>query len=129
MNDSETYSRTIADELIALDTVLGASDPDEIAEALAVLEMDTDLDAGDAFTVYLNETALDVSVKLDTRGADYGSRVEILRTCGGPHCEITRDTNDGTALTVTTHYGTDTYHHRINLDNLADWLDELAGAY
>ena len=123
--NAEHYSRIIAGELYALDTIISTTDPDEIASCLAELELDPDTDPSDAVAIWLNETALDLAIKHDTRGADYPSRIEILRTAGGPHCEITRDTNDGAAFTVSTYSGSDTYHHRTHLDNLADYLDEL----
>ena len=53
----------------------------------------------------------------------HGSRIEILRTCGGPRCEITRD---GIAVIVSVWDGTDEAHHRMSPQHVADWLDELA---
>lgn len=129
-NPAEDYSRTIADELIALDTLLTwRSDDEEKLEALQLLEMDPDTDPDDAISIYLNETALDLSIRRDTRGSEHPATIEILRTCGGPHCDIKRDTNDGTAIEVTTYDGQHRYTHRIYLPALSDYLDQIADQY
>lgn len=125
-NHAYDYSHTIAEEVLALDTILSSTDPDEIAEALATLELDPDTDPTDAAYVWINETALDVAILADTRGTDHGARIEILRTCGGPHCQINRDTNNGTVVEIVSHWGTDNYTHRINVDSFADWIDGFA---
>lgn len=126
-NPAEDYARTIAEEVLALDDLIGSTDRDTIAAALKTLEMDPDTDPPDALIVWINETALELSILRDTRPDMDRARVEILRTCGGPRCEIHRDTFDGTAVTVEVWDGSDHYAHRMNPDNFAGWLDELAG--
>lgn len=129
-NPAENYSRSIAEELIALDTLLDwQSDDDDRAQAFQTLEMDPDTDPADAINIYLNETALDLAIRRDTRGSEYPATIEILRTCGGPHCDIIRDTNDGIAIEVTTYDTPHRYTHRIYLSALSDHLDQIADEY
>ena len=137
-NGAEQYADTIARELRALDTVL-AGDPDDYGDdetpgeyqrayhdALAELDRQPDDDPTDVWADYLNETALDVSVRCDVRGEDCESTVEVLRTCGGPHASFRRDTRDGYAVMLTVHDGSDTATRRLYLSDLAAALDEHA---
>jgi hypothetical protein len=133
MNDSHAhqYAETIAAELVALDDVLQGPPDDEAAAAtyraaLDQLEWSHDTDPADALMGYLNETCLDVSIRRDIRGSDYEATIELLRTCGGPRCDIRRDTYDGAALTVEVFYGSDQATRRIYLPTLAEALDQLA---
>jgi hypothetical protein len=114
-------------ELEALERVINTgdlrdADPDDIEEA--GLEGLVDEDA-EAFGLWLDSNCLELSVKKDTRGDDYGARVEILRTFGGPNCYITRDTDDGDTVEVTTHWGSDSSRRRVTLRELANRIDEL----
>ncbi len=125
------YCRNIGRELDALDFILSHSSRDlddetaeAYAEAISELETDIDLDACDIVAQYLNETALDLKI-LRTDDCQQ-TRVEILRTCGGPHCEITRDSNDGNIVAVTTYSGTDQATIRNSYAALANYLDEIA---
>lgn len=138
--DAEDYSRTIAEEVIALDTILAGApygfdpsniDPDDeehaaYLDAIRTLEMEHVTDPDEIPDVWLNETALDVAILADTRGPEFGARIEILRTAGGPHCQIDRDTNNSTVVEVVTHWGTDHYTHRMNVERFTAWIDELA---
>lgn len=125
------YCRNIGRELDALDFILthAGRDLDDIAtatyaEAINELETDPDLDAYDIVAQYLNETALDLKI-LRTDDCQQ-TRVEILRTCGGPHCEITRDSNDGQIISVTTYDGHDQATIRNSYPELSNYLDGLA---
>jgi hypothetical protein len=53
-------------------------------------------------------------------------RIEMLRTCGGPRCDITRDSDDGQIVAVTTYDGGDQATIRNSYPVLARYLDELA---
>jgi hypothetical protein len=130
-NTARDYCRNIGRELDALDFILAHSGRDlddetaeAYAEAISELETDIDLDAYDIVAQYLNETALDLKI-LRTDDCQQ-TRVEILRTCGGPHCEITRDSNDGHIIAVTTYSGTDQATIRNSYRELANYLDEIA---
>ena len=138
-NSAQTYSETIADELRALEIVTAGApygyyddrpdyDDDDAAAyraALATLEIDYS-QADDALSTYLNETALDLSILRNSTGR---ARIEILRTCGGPRCEITRDTHyDGEQLTVTTWDTPNTASVTVWAPTLAAYLDEIAEA-
>ena len=140
-NRAQTYSDTIADELCALEIVTAGAprgydpdapedDDDEMSDyraALVTLEIDYS-QADDALSIYLNETALDLTVLMDRETGR--ARIEILRTCGGPRCEITRDTHhDGQNITVTTWDHPHTESVTVWAPTLAAALDEIAEAY
>jgi len=130
-NTARDYCRNIGRELDALDFILNKAGRDldnetaeTYAEAISELETDIDLDAYDIVNQYLNETALEIKI---LRTDDHQqTRVEILRTCGGPHCEITRDSNDGQIVAVTTYDGHDQATIRNSYPELANYLDEIA---
>ena len=137
---ARAYCETIADELHALEIVTAGApygydhdrpeyDDDDAATyraALATLEINYE-QADDALATYLNETALDLSILRDNTGR---ARIEILRTCGGPRCEITRDTHyDGEQLTVTTWDHPNTASVTVWAPTLAAYLDEIAEAH
>lgn len=142
MNDAKDYALLIKRELVALDTLLECwGDIVEIAEEdrgefeevsadLATLEIEwPDDDGADIVGDYLNGTCLDITVwrKVgDTHGA---TRLEILRTCGGPRCDILRDSDDGSIVEVRVYSGSDSHTLRVNAATLADYLDEMAGGY
>jgi hypothetical protein len=129
-NEAQRYSASIADEVRAIDQLL--SDPyekDLRAALLAELELDHLEETADGIEilyVWLNETILDVSVMLDTRPDTLNSRVVLLRTAGGPHCEITRDSNNGEQITVETTWGGEFGRCVVWAGTLAAYLDELA---
>ena len=124
------YSRAIAQELDALEFILttaGDLDPataEDIAAAYAELGQENTNDDYEAPLTGLNESCLDLKVlRTDDREQ---TRIEILRTCGGPHCEITRDSNDGQVIAVTTYDGTEQATIRNQYPNLSAYLDEIA---
>lgn len=133
--EAERYARSIAAEVAALDTLLGGeTDPDTIRDAIAeTIGEQPDDDRLDELTtdpvtvayIWLNEIVLDLRVLRDDR--DGTARLELLRTSGGPRCEITRDTSDGTAVEVVVWYGSEHYAHRMNPTAFVAWLDDLAG--
>ena len=113
--DTRTYSQLIAGEVLAVETLLEgrptAYDPANIDEAddehtayraaLNELELDPDYDANDndPLTDYLNNTCLEITWY---KSGDK-TRAEILRTCGGPRCEISRDSHDGQMIEIRTY--------------------------
>ena len=147
-NTAYEYALLIRGEILALETLLeNRSDIESDLELVRngdAPEMDTDtlaecvaaqLELGieewnpdtDLVSDYLNNTCLELTV---LRELPYGrARVEILRTCGGPRCDITRDTNDGTVVEISVHDGGVHSVVRVNVDNVADALDEIAGCY
>ena len=125
-DEARRYSTAIADEIKALETLLITDDPEAVATALMTLEQNENQD--DALTTYLNETALDINYYRSHKHNTYELRTVILRTCGGPRCEITRDSNDGHQIEVTTWELDDNYTYRVTAPNLADILDQLAEA-
>lgn len=137
-NTAREYAETIAQELREVDTAATGApygfDPDdattddddatEYRQALTNLEMAHDTEM--PFDTWLNETALDLAILIDTRGADFGAKIEILRTCGGPTCYITRDTSDGDRVEIRVSDGHQQHHKSVWLTNVAEYLDELA---
>jgi hypothetical protein len=129
-NTARDYCRGIARELDALEFILttaGDLDPataEDIAAAYAELGQENTNDDYEAPLTWLNESCLDLKVlRTDDREQ---TRIEILRTCGGPHCEITRDSNDGQIIAVTTYDGSDQATIRNTYPNLSAYLDEIA---
>ena len=129
-NTALDYCREIRKELEALEFILttaGDLDPavaEDIAAAYAELEQENTNDDYEAPLTWLNENCLDLKVlRTDDREQ---TRVEILRTCGGPHCEITRDSNDGQVISITTYDGSDQATIRDTYPNLSAYLDEIA---
>lgn len=129
-NTALDYCREIRKELEALEFILttaGDLDPavaEDIAAAYAELEQENTNDDYEAPLTWLNENCLDLKVlRTDDREQ---TRVEILRTCGGPHCEITRDSNDGQVISITTYDGSDQATIRDTYPNLSSYLDEIA---
>lgn len=133
-NDARRYALAIAREVSALDQLLsGTTEPDEIADALAELELEhlpesfaPERIASEAVYAWINGTALDVRVLRDVR--DGSARVEILRTCGGPRCEIVRDTTNGTVVSVEVWDASAHHVHQMNPDHFAAWLDDMSDA-
>ena len=129
-NTALDYCREIKKELDALEFILttaGDLDPataEDIAAAYAELGQENTNDDYEAPLTWLNNSCLDLKVlRTDDREQ---TRVEILRTCGGPHCEITRDSNDGQIIAVTTYDGSDQATIRNQYPNLSAYLDEIA---
>jgi hypothetical protein len=129
-NTARDYSRAITRELDALEFILttaGNLDPataEDIAAAYAELEQENTGDDYETPLTWLNQSCLDLKVlRTDDREQ---TRIEILRTCGGPHCEITRDSNDGQIIAVTTYDGSNQATIRNQYPNLSAYLDEIA---
>jgi hypothetical protein len=134
-DEARQYSELIAQEVKALEQLLTLdpyddNDADEIAAALKELEIhpDTIGEPADAFYTYLNETALDITHYATTNNHDdeTTTRTVILRTCGGPRCEITRDSFDGHQIEVTTWQSDSTATVRVTAPNLASTLDLMS---
>ena len=147
MNDAKDYALLIKQEIIALDTLLenwadivnisnedieelATNGGDDIRESLETLDMSwPDDDGADIVGDYLNNTCLDVEVWRKVGDSDGATRLEILRTCGGPLCDILRDSDDGSIVEVRVYSGSDSHTLRVNAATLADYLDEMAGGY
>ena len=125
--EAKRYSTAIAGEVKALEQLLTTNDPDEVAAALAELELDH-VTQDEALMTYLNETALEIVhyYANDDDDDEPRTRTVILRTCGGPRCEITRESNDGHQIEVTTWELSECYTYRVTAPALAEQLDELA---
>lgn len=127
-NEAQKYAETIADEVRALDKALSGGD--EAAQALVDLEMNDREDAeGQWFGLWLNETALDVSVRVDVRGLDKGASVIVLRTSGGPRCEITWDSHDASNVEVLAWWASDFGRVRLTVPNLVAAFEELLAVH
>ena len=136
-NTAQEYAENIAQELRELETVATGApygfEPDdsttddetgaEYRQALTDLEMEHDTES--PLDTWLNETALDLAILIDTRGGDFGAKIEILRTCGGPTCYITRDTNAGDSIVIYVSDGHQQHYKTVWLANVANYLDEL----
>lgn len=123
-NEAQKYAAGIADEVRALDKALAGGE--EAAQALVDLEMTDREDAeGDWFGLWLNESALDVSVRVDTRGPDWGATVIVLRTVGGPRCEVVWDSHDASNVEVLAWWGSELGRKRITVDHVAARFEEL----
>lgn len=147
MNDAKDYALLIKEEIIALDTLLenwadivniseedreesATNGADDIRESLATLELEwPDDDGADIVGDYLNNTCLDMGIWRKVGERDGATRIEILRTCGGPRCDILRDSDDGSIVEIRVYSGSDSHTLRVNAGTLADYLDEMAGGY
>lgn len=129
-DEARRYSATIAQEVTALDRLITAdpeTDAEQIALDLATLGLEHIDDTSDALSTYLNETALEITYYQAAGHDDEPlTRVVILRTCGGPRCEITRDSNDGHQIEITTYVDNDNHTYRATAPDLAAALDEIA---
>ena len=145
-NSARDYALLIKTEIVALDTLLEcwsdiAGIPeydanidettlDEIKDALIALELEwPDDDGADIVGDYLNGTCLDMGIWRKV-GDTYGTnRIEILRTCGGPRCDILRDGDDGGIVEIRVYCGSDSATLRVNAGTLAEYLDTMAGGF
>jgi hypothetical protein len=140
MNSAREYCRLIGNELDALETILST---DQTAlnmhiagenareaydktydEAVKELETDGDMDAYDILSQYLNETILELKILRTDDGNS--TRIEMLRTCGGPRCDISRDSDDGQIVSITTYDGSEQATIRNSYPALAQHLDDIA---
>ena len=149
-NDAYDYALLIKREIIALETLLEngqaiADDLERVRDGDAP-EMDSDTleecaaaqdelgleewpdDYADILPNYLNNTCLDMTVLRAVNGSDR-ARIELLRTCGGPRCDIYRDTNDGDMVEIAVHSGGDSSTLRVSVSNVAAALDAIGECY
>jgi len=127
-NQAQEYAETIAREVRDLEEVLSGGEG--AAEALVRLEMNDREDAeGQWFGLWLNETALDVSVRVDVRGLDKGATIIVLRTVGGPRCEITWDSHDSSNVEVLAWWASDFGRVRLTVPNLVAAFEELLAVH
>lgn len=129
-NTALDYCRSIQCELDALETILNCDtkwhtgDDELLAEAYKELEFENTGEPIEAIYQWINETLLEFKIlRTDNRSQ---TRVEMLRTCGGPRCEITRDSNDGQVISITTYDGTDQATTRNTYPHLSQFIDDIA---
>ena len=132
-NDARQYAVSIAEEIRqweqaangdpdALDAIAGDLDPDRINIELG------ELPHGDT---YIESVALAVTVwrtDPDADGPDAGgrdTRIEILRTYGGPSCVIEWDSRYPAAFDVVTHWGGSAWRMTVHAPTLGDALAEV----
>jgi len=129
-NTALDYCRSIQCELDALENLLDCEavrtddDDTRLAEAYAELEFENTGEPYEAITQWINETLLEF--KIFRTDDTEQTRIEMLRTCGGPHCEITRDSYDGQVIAITTYDGTQQATTRNTYPHLSAYLDEIA---
>lgn len=117
------YCETIANELRHLEaTVTETPDTDSYRESLEYLEMEH-VEQGGELVTWLSESCLEITKNYDDDGELLG--YTILRTCGGPRCEIRRELRDGENFYVDTWDGSEYSSLRVSLRDLAFNLDEL----
>lgn len=73
---------------------------------------------------WLNNCCLEIEI-YQTRDRER-SIVKILRVCGGPYCDITRQSTDGAMVEIFFADGSDYRTERVCLPSLSEFLDELA---
>jgi hypothetical protein len=146
-NSARDYALLIKAEIVALDTLLecwgdiaGISNEEkdalaedtlsEVNDALAALELEwPEYDDADIVGDYLNGTCLSLDIWRKVGDSDGATRIEILRTCGGPRCDILRDSDDGSIVEIRVYCGSDSHTLRVNAGTLADYLDTMAGGF
>ena len=123
-NYAEEYCDSIAEELRHMETLL-SSEPDEpnYRSALQQLEFEH-VEQGDELVTWLNENCLEITKAINNDNWEQLGYT-ILRTFGGPRCEIRRDINDGEWFHVDTWDGSDYHSKRVVLPALAFNLDEM----
>lgn len=119
---AQEYCATIAEELQHLTTAIEPDTEEQRIKALAALEM-THVEPGDELVTWLNETCLEIINYYDMGGDPTG--YVILRTVGGPRCEIRREIEDGEVFYIDTWDGHEYHSHRFFSQALAFNLDEL----
>ncbi len=124
-NDAQQYAETIAEELRQLNDALAGPDSPALTALFGDYDEEELFSEMSVLSEYLNRYALDLSVRRDTRGPDYGCTIEVTRTIGGPGCWIRRDTADGDTVEVLAVWGWDRATVLLSLGNVAAWLDEL----
>jgi hypothetical protein len=130
---TDQYNNTIVRELTALNDVLredsrkDGSLP-EWLRLLEELELDCDTVRGNGgiFLSWLELNTLNLSIRIDTRGVEYGATIDVTRTLGGPTCWIRHDTTDGDTIEVTTTSGSERSTVALSLSYVAAELDALA---
>lgn len=122
------YSARIGQEMAALERLLCGDDTPADWDRLGLEPDRFDIHGDGAHYVagvWIGETILEA---VHYRATDDSGRTRTvwLRTCGGPRCEITRDSDDGSAVEITTWSGSDRATVRLYLSAVAEMLDESA---
>lgn len=128
-NDARQYAAGIAHELQTWEAAADG-DPDALAKLADERDSDRADEAADV-TEYINGMALAVTVwrtEPDADGPDAGgrdTRVEILRTYGGPSCVIEWDSRYPAAFEIVTHWGGSSWRMTVHAPTLGDQLAEV----
>lgn len=144
-NAARDYALLIKEEIIGLDILLEtwadledvseedalesmvSGDYENVKNALVALELSWGgYDGADIVGDYLNGACLSLDIWRNDNGTD-GPRIEILRTCGGPRCDILRDTDDSSFIEIVVNSGSDSCRLRFHAESVAAYLDEMAG--
>lgn len=132
-NEAQIYSARISEEIHALNELMGDPYEKDLREALLneleLTHLDPTADGWEIMSVWLNETVLDVSVMIDTRKDTLNGRVVLLRTVGGPRCEIVRDYGNGDTVEVLTWWGGEYGRSVVWLPLFAHYLDHLVESH
>jgi hypothetical protein len=128
-NEAQQYSATISEEIEALNALTADPYEKDLREALlSRLEfdhLDPTLDGWEILSVWLNESVLDVSVQIDTRKDTLNGRVVLLRTVGGPRCEVVREYGNGDTVEVLTWWAGEYGRSVVWASQFAHYLDQL----
>ena len=131
-NEAQNYSALISREVVALEQLLSDPFGEERETLLTELELDhlePTADGLDIIAVWLKEDVLDVSVQIDTRKDTLNGRVVLLRTVGGPRCEVVREYGNGTVVEVLTWSCGEFGRVVLNVDYLSAYFDELVESH
>lgn len=125
-NEAQEYAEAIAQEMRDLESVLSPAiaGDERRAKALAALEMDETEE--DFFGLWINQVALDLSVRVDVRGSDYGISVIISRTLGGPRCDVEWDSLDGDWIEVRAWFGSDQGSAKLPAPSFVEEIRKIA---
>ena len=145
-NEAKAYALQIANEVRALEAVLGGEYDDLDDDAYAEMTPDERAEADEAKEVreamadeareelgdyvpsifdYCNSFGLEWKVTGENCGTGWEvTGAKMLRTFGGPNCWIIWD--GGSTMLVSAYWGGDEFHERINAPFVADAFESLA---
>jgi hypothetical protein len=146
VNEAKAYALQIADEVRALEAVLGgdyddldddayseltpnerarADEAKEVREAMADEAREELGDYSPNFFDYVNAFGLEWVATGQNSGNGWETTgAKMLRTFGGPNCWIIWD--GGRSVLVSAYWGGDEYHERVTAWNVADAFETMA---
>jgi hypothetical protein len=127
-NEAQNYSALISGEVVALEQLLSdpfGEDRETLLTELGLDHLEPTDNGHDIIAVWLNETVLDVSVQIDTRKHYLDGRVVLLRTVGGPRCEVVREYENGTEVEILTWSSGEFGRVVVSASHFAMYFDEL----